>query len=170
MKTKLEENGAAFGMSEGGGRAALKVVGGKGLEKMAGVWLGHRTTFGLGNLYGSVREGATGKRCPTLTEERAKKYPVLVRGTGVLMRVGSIKVARLFVPVVRRRQPSPNTKNNSRGLGCPSQNSCQLKCPADNSQVSGLREIRAETQGKDVRSALRKIAWQAVENPIVQSN
>ena len=29
-------------MSGGGGRAAVRVVGGKGWEKMAGVWLGHR--------------------------------------------------------------------------------------------------------------------------------
>ena len=51
----------------------MRVVGGKGLEKMAGVWLGQRTTSGLGNRYGSSMEGAEGKRCPTLTEDRAKK-------------------------------------------------------------------------------------------------
>ena len=51
----------------------MRVVGGKGWEKMAGVWLGQRTTAGLGNRYGSSSEGAEGKRCPTLTEDRAKK-------------------------------------------------------------------------------------------------
>ena len=39
---------------------------------MAGVWFGQRTTLGLGSRKGSVA-GAEGKRCPTLTEERAKK-------------------------------------------------------------------------------------------------
>ena len=49
------------------------MVGGKGGEKMAGVWFGQRTTFGLGNRNGSLVAGIEGKRCPTLTEGLAKK-------------------------------------------------------------------------------------------------
>ena len=49
------------------------MVGGKGGEKMAGVWFGQRTTSGLGNRNGSSVAGIEGKRCPTLTEDRAKK-------------------------------------------------------------------------------------------------
>ena len=40
---------------------------------MAGVWFGQRTTLGLGNRYGSSSAEVEGKRCPTLTEDRAKK-------------------------------------------------------------------------------------------------
>ena len=53
-------------------------MGGKGGEKMAGVWFGQRTTFGLGNRNGSSVAGIEGKSCPTLTEGLAKKKaPVL---------------------------------------------------------------------------------------------
>ena len=56
----------------GGGRASARVVGGKGWEKMAGVWFGQRTTLGLGNRYGSSSAGVEGKRRPTLTEDGRK--------------------------------------------------------------------------------------------------
>ena len=70
MKAKLVENGSFIRNV----RRRRPSSGESSGEKMAGVWLGHRTpTFGLGNRYGSSREGAEGKRCPTLTEDRAKK-------------------------------------------------------------------------------------------------
>ena len=70
---KLIKNGGGTRNFLWGGRASERVVGGKGGEKMAGVWFGQRTTFGLGNRNGSSVAGIEGKRCPTLTEGLAKK-------------------------------------------------------------------------------------------------